>query len=383
MKKIILILPLVILFACGRNHVKVSGVIKDTEKEMIYLDKMGVGEIVSVDSSGINKHGKFNLKTKAPGLNFYRLRLSDNNFVTLLTGPGEKIRVTSSKEYLPENYEITGSENSQKVKLLDNHLLETQKKLDSLTTIFNELNDKPEFDTISKELDEAYQKIVNEQRNFNIRFVLENLNSLASIKALYQKFDENTYVLFKNRDLQYLKIVSDSLQKAYPESKHTKALVADLEKSLNRYNQLRFNQIIENMPKTALDVQLPNINGDTISLLSNQGKYVLLSFWSTASEACVKENQVFKSLHKKYNHKGFEIYQVCIDNDIAKWKKAVKFDELPWISVIDTDTESSGVIRMFNVRSVPVNYMFDREGNIIGKDLHGRALNIKMNQLFE
>jgi prolipoprotein diacylglyceryltransferase len=38
---------------------------------------------------------------------------------------------------------------------------------------------------------------------------------------------------------------------------------------------------------------------------------------------------------------------------------------------------------MFNVRSVPVNYMFDREGNIIGKDLHGRALNIKMNQLFE
>ena len=382
MKKIILILPLVILFACGRNHIKVNGVIKDTEKEMIYLDKMGVGEIVSVDSSGINKHGKFNLKTKAPELNFYRLRLSDNNFVTLLTGPGEKIRVTSSKEYLPENYEITGSENSQKVKLLDNHLLETQKKLDSLTTIFNELNDKPGFDTISKELDEAYQKIVNEQRNFNIRFVLENLNSLASIKALYQKFDENTYVLFKNRDLQYLKIVSDSLQKAYPESKHTKALVADLEKGLNRYNQLRFNQIIENMPKTALDVQLPNINGDTI-LLSNQGKYVLLSFWSIASEACVKENQVFKSLHKKYNPKGFEIYQVCIDNDIAKWEKAVKFDELPWISVIDTDPESSGVIRMFNVRSVPVNYMFDREGNIIGKDLHGRALNIKMNQLFE
>ena len=383
MKKIILILPLVILFACGRNHIKVNGVIKDTEKEMIYLDKMGVGEIVSVDSSGINKHGKFNLKTKAPGLNFYRLRLSDNNFVTLLTGPGEKIRVTSSKEYLPENYEITGSENSQKVKLLDNHLMETQKKLDSLTNIFKKLNDKPGFDTISKELNEAYQEIVNEQRNFNIRFVLENLNSLASIKALYQKFDENTYVLFKNRDLQYLKIVSDSLQKAYPESKHTKALVADLEKGLNRYNQLRFNQMVENIPKTELNVQLPNINGDTISLLSNKGKYVLLSFWSTTSEACVKENLAFKSLYQKYNSKGFEIYQVCINNDIAKWEKAVKFDELPWISVIDIDPESSGVIRMFNVRSVPVNYMFDREGNIIGKDLHGRTLNIKMNQLFE
>ncbi|MCD6567090.1 MAG: AhpC/TSA family protein [Bacteroidales bacterium] len=383
MKKIVLFFPLIILFACGRNHVRVSGVIKETEKEMIYLDKMGVGDIVSVDSSGINKHGEFNLKTKASELNFYRLRLSDNNFVTLLTGPGEKIRITSNKEYLPENYELTGSENSQKIKFLDNHLLKTQKKLDSLTNLFKELNNKPGFDTISEGLNEAYLKVENEQRNFNIRFVLENLNSLASIKALYQKFDENTYVLYKNRDLQYLKIVSDSLQKAYPESKHTKALVADLEKGLNRYNQLRINQIIENMPKTALDVQLPDINGDTISLLSNRGKYVLLSFWSTASEACLKENLIFKSLYKKYNRKGFEIYQVCINNDIVKWEKAVKFDELPWISVIDTDPEKSGVARMFNIQSVPFNYMFDKEGNIIGKDLHGRVLNIKMNQLFE
>jgi len=383
MKKIVLFLPLIILFACGRNHVRISGVIKNTEKEMIYLDKMGAGDIVSVDSSGINKHGEFNLNTKVSELNFYRLRLSDNNFVTLLTGPGEKIRITSNKEYLPENYELTGSENSQKIRLLDNHLLKTQKKLDSLTNLFKELNNKPGFDTISEGLNEAYLKVENEQRNFNIRFVLENLNSLASIKALYQKFDENTYVLYKNRDLQYLKIVSDSLQKAYPESKHTKALVADLEKGLNRYNQLRINQIIENMPKTALDVQLPDINGDTISLLSNRGKYVLLSFWSTASEACLKENLIFKSLYKKYNRKGFEIYQVCIDKNIVKWEKAVKFDELPWISVIDTDPEKSGIVRMFNIQSVPFNYMFDKEGNIISKDLHGRTLNIKMNQLFE
>ena len=383
MKKIVLFLPLIILFACGRNHVRISGVIKETEKEMIYLDKMGAGDIVSVDSSGIKKHGEFNFNIKASELNFYRVRLTDNNFVTLLTGPGEKIRITSNKEYLPENYELTGSENSQKIRLLDNHLLKTQKKLDSLTNLFKELNNKPGFDTISEGLNEAYLKVENEQRNFNIRFVLENLNSLASIKALYQKFDENTYVLYKNRDLQYLKIVSDSLQKAYPESKHTKALVADLEKGLNRYNQLRINQIIENMPKTALDIQLPDINGDTISLLSNRGKYVLLSFWSTASEACLKENLIFKSLYKKYNRKGFEIYQVCIDKNIVKWEKAVKFDELPWISVIDTDPEKSGVVRMFNIQSVPFNYMFDKEGNIISKDLHGRTLNIKMNQLFE
>lgn len=383
MKKIILIIPLLLLFACGRNHIIVNGVIKDTEKTMIYLDKLGVDEIVIVDSSRISKQGKFNLKTKASGLNFYRLRLSDNNFVTLLTAPGEKIIVSSNKNYLPSNYELTGSEGSRKVKLLDTHLLETQKKLDSLTNVYREFNDKPGFDTISTELDEKYQQVVNEQRNFNIGFILENLNSLASIKALYQKFDENTYVLYKNRDLQYLKIVADSLQKAYPESKHTKSLVADLEQGLDRYNQLRINQLIKDTPKTELDIQLPDTKGDTISLLSQRGTYVLLSFWSTASDACIKENLTFKSLYKKYHTKGFEIYQVCIGGDDETWKKAIKFDQLPWISVIDKEPAGSGVTRMFNVRSVPANYMFDKKGNIIGKDLHGRALNIKMNQLFE
>ena len=383
MKQIALFLPLIILFACGRNHIKISGVIKGTEKEMIYLDKMDAGDIISVDSSGINKHGEFNLNTKASELNFYRLRLSDNNFVTLLTGPGEKIRVTSNKEYLPDYYKLTGSENSQKIRILDKHLLETQKKLDSLSNLFKELNNKPRFDTIREEINETYLKIKNEQRDFNINFILENLNSLASIKALYQMFDKNTYVLYKNRDLQYLKIVSDSLQKAYPKSKHTKVLIADLEKGMNRYDKLRINQMINNMPKTTLDIKLPNIDGDTISLLSNRGKYVLLSFWSTDFEACFKENLVFKSLYKKYSSKGFEIYQVCIDNNIEKWGKAVNFDELPWISVIDTDPSKSGVTRMFNIQSVPYNYIFDKKGNIIGKDLHGRNLNIKMNQLFE
>lgn len=383
MKKIIFILPLLILFACGRNQIQVKGFVKETNREKIYLDKMGAEETILVDSSEINNKGEFSLKTKADELNFYKLRLTDNNFITLLTLPGEKIKVTSDKEYLPENYELEGSINSEKIRILDNHLLKTQKKLDSLTAIFKKSEGKPGFDTLNKKLNEQYQDIVDEQRKFNIGFILDNPGSLASIKALYQKFDKNTYVLYKNRDLQYLKIAADSLQKTYPESKHTKALVADLQQGLDRYHQLRIQQMTENMPKTELDVHLPDINGDTVSLSSTRGKYTLLSFWSTESEDCINENLIFKSLYKKYNPKGFEIYQICIDNDIDKWRKAVRFDELPWISVIEREPEKSSAISIFNIKSVPANYMFDKEGNIIGRELHGRSLRIKMNQLFE
>ena len=35
---------------------------------------------------------------------------------------------------------------------------------------------------------------------------------MASLKAVYQRIDENMYVLYEPHDLQYLKIVSDSLE---------------------------------------------------------------------------------------------------------------------------------------------------------------------------
>ncbi|GAH86328.1 unnamed protein product, partial [marine sediment metagenome] len=38
---------------------------------------------------------------------------------------------------------------------------------------------------------------------------------------------------------------------------------------------------------------------------------------------------------------------------------------------------------MFNVQQLPANYILDKEGAIIGKDLYGNALRIKLSQLFD
>ena len=57
---------------------------------------------------------------------------------------------------------------------------------------------------------------------------------MASLKALYQRIDENTYVLYEPRDLQYLKIISDTLGRYYPNSKHVQALAEDLKNEMNQ-----------------------------------------------------------------------------------------------------------------------------------------------------
>jgi thiol-disulfide isomerase/thioredoxin len=135
-------------------------------------------------------------------------------------------------------------------------------------------------------------------------------------------------------------------------------------------------------PEVKLDPDLKDINGKRTALSSLRGKVVLLTFWSIDSKECIAENLQLKNMYKIYNKKGFEIYQINLDKNEEKWRAEVKFDELPWINAREEDPENPKNAILFNVRSLPANYLFDRDGTLIGLNLHGRALQIKMNQLF-
>jgi thiol-disulfide isomerase/thioredoxin len=144
----------------------------------------------------------------------------------------------------------------------------------------------------------------------------------------------------------------------------------------------QIEQISKNMPKTVLDPDLKNIKGKRIALSSLKGKYVLLTFWSVQSKDCIEENLKLKEFYKLYNKKGFEIYQINLDENETDWKAAVRFDELPWICTREDDPKDPKNAVLFNVKTVPTNYLFDKEGIIIASNLHGRALQLKLDQLF-
>jgi thiol-disulfide isomerase/thioredoxin len=216
----------------------------------------------------------------------------------------------------------------------------------------------------------------------NIEFIINNLNSLASIKALYQRIYPETYVLNDQHDLQYLKIVTDSLTRHYPNSGQVRALARDFEKEMKQMYVSRISEIARNIPETKLDPDLKTTSGKKIALSSLKGKYVLLTFWSYQSKDCIAENLELKEIYKLYNKKGFEIYQIDLDENESDWKAAVKFDELPWISTREDDPKYPKNAMMFNVQSVPTNYLFDKETKIISSNLHGRELRLKLEQLF-
>ncbi|HAM11597.1 MAG: hypothetical protein A2X05_00830 [Bacteroidetes bacterium GWE2_41_25] len=384
MKRILFLTAIIIIYSgCKeKSSFNVRGVIKGKTSHHIYFNRLDLDTPVLIDSAKITRNGKFRFRIKASEPDFYQLSLSPDNFITLLAEPGENIRMHFDTTALYENYSVTGSAGSEKLQVLDNNLIETRKKLDSLSNAYASATGEPGFDITGPMLETRFNDLIKEQRRKNIEFIITNTTSLASIKALYQHIDPDTYVLYDPKDLQYLKIVTDSLKKYYPNSKHVQALARDFENELSQMYAGQLERLSEQIEPLQLNPDLLNPEGKRISLESQRGKYVLLTFWSVQSKECIAENLELKKYYSLYNKKGFEIYQINLDPNENMWKSAVKFDELPWISTREDEPGNPVTARLFNVRELPANYLFDREGNIVASNLHGRTLKLKLEQLF-
>lgn len=382
MKKFVLVLFVAATLAgCGEDDkVVIKGSFGEGKDGVVYLDQSDVDRSTVIDSAVI-KRNRFKFSTALTGPEFLQVRLNNNDFVGLLASPGEEIILDFGSSPLVMNYTVSGSAGSDLIRGLDQYLFTTKVKLDSLTKLYTGLSDE-ELAVKGPGLEKAYVDAVEAQRKHNIEFILENITSLASIKALYQRIDENTYVLYQPRDLQFLKIVSDSLSVKYPVSKHVRALKENVTSELNRMYIDRLTSMATEVNPAKTDPVLPDPQGKMIRLSSLRGKYVLVTFWATTSEDCLAELSALKTIYSLYHSRGLEIYQVSLDADATRWRNVVKFEEIPWISVREEDPGNPAYAMAMNISRVPSNLLFDPEGNIINTNLFGRNLQIRMDQLF-
>ncbi len=373
----------IILGSCSKteNQFTISGVISHAEGDTIYLQELLNNKINEVGKTKIDKNGSFEFSGQTSIPTFYLLKLSNRNFITLLVDSAEQVEVYADEANFYKEYEVSGSTGSEQVRLLDSKLKNTQNKLDSLRSLNNLYDGNPDYDAIRPKWAEEYDSIVESQVEFSTKFVRENPFSMASVLALYQKFDNNDpgYII---RDLQVMKTAASALNSFYPESEQVKALYNNTLEFVRQEQAARMKQFIQEQGENSPDIVLPNPDGKEISLASLRGKVVLLQFWAAVDRVSRIQNPVLVELYKKYKNKGFEIYQVSVDEKRAEWVDAIDQDKLTWINV--GDMEGSGLAaRIYNIQSIPFNYLLDKEGNIVARNLQGPALDKAIGNLLK
>jgi len=362
------------------NRFTISGHISNTEGQYIYLDKLNVSSVEKIDSIKLRGKGKFEFKGNVSYPTFFMLNLGDKNFITLLVDSTEHIEIYGDAVNFSQNYHLKGSTGSSQVQQLNIQLSKTKHMLDSLQSLGISFRNDVNYETKKKKWKDEYQKVKQSQIDYSSDFVKEHAFSMANVLALYQKFDDNTYVI---QDLHSLKIAASALNSLYPKSEHVKALYANTVKLMEDQRRGKLQKFIDDNAQNSPEIVLPDTKGKEIALSSLRGKYVLVQFWAGADKDSRIMNPVLNELYKKYHSRGFEIYQVSADINRYDWVDAIDTDHLNWINVGDMKGSRSAILT-YNVKELPSNYFLDKEGNILGKNLKGSAINeILENELSE
>ena len=388
MKKLFfpLLILLIIGYSCSdplkpkSNEFVVKGKLKNTKGESIYLEELLIDKTQVVDSTKFNEEGEFFFKHQIKEPGFYLLRVKSKKFITLLINPVESLNITGDAQQLEKTYSVSGSEESEKINKMYLHYYKNLARVDSLREIYVKNQDNPDLPEIQHKLDSSFLLIYKDQQKYIKQFINDNSGSLVSVLALFQSFAQKR-VIPQEEEIPFAEKIDKNLFEKYPKNTHVINLHERVAKLKREEAEKKLIEQRLAIGAVAPDFALTGVNGDTIRLSSLRGKIVLLDFWSSLCEECVKETFNLHKLYKKYHEKGFEIYGIGVERDEKMWKKALKDLQIYWIQASDYNDMASPIITLYNVSKIPYTYLIDREGKIIAKGLSDDELAKKLQEL--
>jgi len=238
---------------------------------------------------------------------------------------------------------------------------EEEAKLRDLYDIVEAKKDPRLTDSLKK-IFELYEK---KQKDFIKEYIKNHPASYVGALQVYQNFSYNP-------DASELETMYNSFAANIQSSSIGKKIKATLEAAQKTA-----------IGNTAPEFSQNDANGKAISLSSFKGKYVLVDFWASWCGPCRVENPNVVKAFQKFHSKGFDILGVSVDEKKDKWMDAIKKDNLNWHQVSDLQGWKNSVAQLYGVEGIPMNFLIDKEGKIIGKGLRGEDLEKKLAEVLK
>lgn len=355
------------------NDAEISGRFVGLNAKMVYLEEITTEGEKLVDSVEIDQDGYYSLVVKnLPETPMLYHVVYNNGHIPLLISRGENIDLRAMGNVVM-SYMVGGSRESELLRKFNKEFLDGQLELDSIVQKYKTA------DTVAQvRLDLKYGTTYQQVKRKQIAFIIENKDCLAAVYALYQRLPGDQYLTNAESDLIYYRTVLDAVSDKYPNSPFLLTLSNDIARMEARVTLMKSMEVRAYPELHGLDMY-----GNEIPLSSLDGNVILVDFWSAELGYSNSLNADLKEIYEEYKPYGFRVYQVSADTSKAKWITAVQEQQLPWISVCDFGGEASPMLRAYNVRRLPSNFLIDRDGNIIAKNLYGNSLERRLARIFK
>lgn len=130
----------------------------------------------------------------------------------------------------------------------------------------------------------------------------------------------------------------------------------------------------------ALPFTAQSIDGKTIDLVNEKGKYILLDFWGTWCAPCREEIPKLKDIYENHAGKRFLMIGVAFDKRQAL-ESFVQNNGVKWPQILQG--EDRQLLTLYRIKQYPTTFLIDPAGVIIAKDIRAVELEKMLKEILD
>lgn len=218
-----------------------------------------------------------------------------------------------------------------------------------------------------KPLDKIYAKadtLAERLSRFQTNTIRANSSNVVGVYLIAE--------LYRRLPIKFIEEIVPAMLKQYP--KHPSLLMLT-----DRVAYAKKSQI----GNPYIDFEAKQTNGNSIKLSQYVGtsSYILIDFWASWCAPCRREMATLKRVYDTYHTKGLEIIGVSLDQDEHSWKSCIGELHLTWPQLSNLRGFDDPCVTYYAIEGIPHIILLDQQGTIIAKDLRGKELELKMQEL--
>ncbi len=211
-------------------------------------------------------------------------------------------------------------------------------------------NSMKEFNWLLAKLPYNLNRVREKKENFLLAYTKENPNSYVALWKLIDKFSSGYEDIFDSVYAQF----SDSIKTTF-----TGKILAE------KLSTSRITGVGHIFPKLLL---LNEKDSKVLVPSTTKNTFTLIDFWFSHCTPCISQFSELKDIYTNFKTGGFQIIGITTDmkKDEKAWKKVIEKYQLPWIQYWDMNRKEATKL---SIDAFPTNFLLDREGKIVAKNI--------------